>query len=148
VAAEDPFGADLATLRRDARERTLALLYEAEMKDVPATAVLDALDVVPDPMVVELVTGITDHVVELDARIDSLLRDDWRPERLPLVDRLVLRLAGYELDHRPGVPTGAVINEAVELAKRFGATDRSHTFVNGVLAAWGRPGARTGGAAG
>ena len=149
MAADDPFGADLATLRRDARERTLALLYEAEMKDMAPAAVLDDLDLVPDDMVVELVTGVGDHQVALDARIDSLLRDDWRPERIPLVDRLVLRLAGYELDHRD-VPVGAVINEAVELAKRFGGTDRSHTFVNGVLAAWsstGPQGVRGGGRA-
>jgi len=115
----------------------VALLYEAHMKEMPAGELLDGLEAPADPLTVELVRGIADHVDELDAHIDALLRHDWRPDRIALLDRIVLRLAGYELDHRPQVPKGAVINEAVELAKRFGATDQSHAFVNGVLSKWG-----------
>ena len=114
----------------------MAILYEAEMKGQPPVVVLDGLAVAPDQLTAELVTGVADHVAELDARIDGLLREDWRPDRVALLDRLVLRTAGYELDHRPEVPTGAIINEAVELAKQFGGTDRSYVFVNGVLSAW------------
>jgi transcription antitermination protein NusB len=133
----DPFGGDVPTVRREARERAVALLYEAHMKEVAPGDLVDGLDVPGDPLTVELVRGVADHVDQLDAHIDALLRDDWRPDRIALLDRIVLRIAGYELDHRPQVPKGAVINEAVELAKRFGATDQTPRFVNGVLAAWG-----------
>jgi N utilization substance protein B len=136
MATPDPFGGDVPTIRREARERAVALLYEAHMKEVPPGEVVAGLDVAADPLTVELVHGVADHAAELDARIDALLRHDWRPDRISVLDRIVLRVAGYELDHRPQVPVGAVINEAVELAKRFGATDRSPAFVNGVLAKW------------
>jgi N utilization substance protein B len=136
MATPDPFGGDVPTVRREARERAVALLYEAHMKDMAPDDLLAGLEVPPDPLTAELVRGVAEHGDELDRRIDALLRHDWRPDRIALLDRIVLQLAGYELDHRPQVPVGAVINEAVELAKRFGATDRSPAFVNGVLAKW------------
>ena len=69
---------------------------------------------------------------ELDALITRFARD-WRLERMPLIDLTVLRMAAFELVHRPDVPTAAAIAEAVALAKRF-STDNSGRFVNGVLA--------------
>jgi N utilization substance protein B len=137
MATPDPFGGDVPTLRREARERAVALLYEAHMKDMAPDDLLAGLEVPSHPLTAELVRGVAEHGDELDRRIDALLRHDWRPDRIALLDRIVLQLAGYELDHRPHVPVGAVINEAVELAKRFGATDQSPRFVNGVLSQWG-----------
>jgi N utilization substance protein B len=70
---------------------------------------------------------------DLDAVIAAHARG-WTMERMPTIDRNVLRIAAYELAERPDVPVAVVIDEAVELAKRF-STDDSGRFVNGVLAA-------------
>jgi N utilization substance protein B len=118
--------------RRAARERALGLLYEAATKGQPVSEVLAALPVPADAFAVELVTGVDDHRDELDALIARFARD-WRLERMPLIDLTVLRMAAFELVHRPDVPTAAILAEAVALAKRF-STDNSGRFVNGVLA--------------
>lgn len=78
-----------------------------------------------------LVAGTRDRLEE----IDSLIRaqtENWRLERMPPVDRNILRLAVYELLHEPDVPQLVVVDEAVELAKRFGS-EQSGRFVNGLL---------------
>ena len=127
--------------RRESRERALSLLYEAEVKDLVPTALLKELPVQPEPFVADLVEGVDAH----QARIDGLITRfaiDWTLDRMPAIDRNLLRLAVYELLERPDVPLGAVISEAVELAKRY-STDDSGRFVNGVLssvAAEVRPG--------
>ena len=118
--------------RRQARERALSLLYEAESKDVSAAAVLASLPVEPAPFAAELVAGVGEHVEELDKWISSYAKD-WTIDRMPALDRALLRMGIFELLHRPDVPTGAVISEAVELAQRF-STDESSRFVNGMLA--------------
>lgn len=122
--------------RHEARERAFHLLYEAEIKDVEGGEVLSTLPLDPDPFAVDLVEGVSAHAEE----IDGLIRDharNWQLERMPALDRAVLRLATYELAHRPDVPTGAVISEAVDLAKQY-STDDSGRFVNGVLSAIAR----------
>lgn len=119
--------------RSDARERALALLYEAESKDASPGEVLAGLPVPPAPMVAELVEGVEANRAELDALIAAHARN-WSLERMPAIDRNLLRLALYELKDRPDVPVAVVIDEAVELAKRF-STDDSGRFVNGMLSA-------------
>ena len=117
--------------RREARERALSLLYEAEVKELTPAALLADLPLQPEPFVTDLVEGVGAN----QARIDELIGRfaiDWTLERMPAVDRNLLRLAVYELLERRDVPLGAVISEAVELAKRF-STDESGRFVNGVL---------------
>ena len=119
--------------RREARERAFHLLYESEMKNEGSSDVLAALPLEPDTFAVELVMGVSQ---EGDV-IDSLIIDhahNWELDRMPALDRALLRLATYELAFRPDVPTGAVISEAVDLAKRY-STDDSGKFVNGVLSA-------------
>jgi N utilization substance protein B len=111
----------------------MSLLYEAEAKGLGPGAVLAALPVSPDPFVVELVDGVGRHRDEIDALI-SRFAIDWPLARMPAVDRNLLRLAVFELTRQPGTPVGVVIDEAVELAKRF-STDDSGRFVNGVLSA-------------
>ena len=118
--------------RRQARERALSLLYEAESKGVPPAVVLAALPVEPDAFAIEVVTGVGRHMDELDTWITGYAKD-WTIERMPALDRALLRMGIFELLHRPDVPTGAVISEAVELAQRF-STDESSRFVNGMLA--------------
>lgn len=79
----------------------------------------------------ELVLGVASHLEELDALI-ARHSEHWRLERMTVVDRNLLRLAIYELLHQPRIPPKVVINEAVEMAKRYG-TEASGGFVNGIL---------------
>ncbi|MGH9225099.1 MAG: transcription antitermination factor NusB [Acidimicrobiales bacterium] len=121
-----------APSRRQARERALSLLYEAETKDMSPADVVAALPVEPAPFAVELVAGVGRHGEEVDGYIRRFARG-WALERMPAIDRALLRMGVYELLHRPDVPTGAVLSEAVDLASRY-STDDSGRFVNGVLA--------------
>ena len=118
--------------RSDARERALYLLYEAESKGIaPADAL--ALQVLePDALTAELVAGVGEHRERLDAAIAARAKG-WTLDRMPVIDLNVLRIASFELAERPEVPVAVVLDEAVELAKRF-STDDSGRFVNGVLA--------------
>ncbi len=79
----------------------------------------------------QLVRGVAGSLVSLDERIQSA-STNWRLERMRPVDRNVLRLGVYELSQQPGVPRAVILDEAVELAKRYGS-DGSSAFVNGVL---------------
>jgi transcription antitermination protein NusB len=119
--------------RREARERALELLYEAEMKAQPVTALLADLPVQPDPLSAAIAEGVQSEVRDLDAQIARHLRSDWRLDRLPLLDLLVLRIGLWELMNGDA-PRAVVLTEAVELAKRY-AGEESGRFVNGLLAA-------------
>jgi len=130
--------------RSDARERALYVLYEADQKGVPGPTVLDGQVVPADELTSLLVRGVDTHRDRLDSSIAAkAAAAGWTLTRMPLLDLNVLRLAAFELGERPDVPVAVVIDEAVELAKRF-STDHSGRFVNGVLAALAvelRPGA-------
>ena len=122
----------LAQERRDARERALGLLYEAETKGLSGADVLGELPVAPDEFAVALVTAVDEH----HERIDALLTEHakgWTLARMPALDRAALRMGTAELITRADVPTAVVLNETVELASRF-STDDSGRFVNGLLA--------------
>jgi N utilization substance protein B len=118
--------------RHQARERALALLYEADVKGVPVGDVVSALPVPPDRLAADLLA-----VVDADGpAIDDLIGGaaiGWDLGRMAVVDRSVLRLAVAELRAHPEVPTAVILNEAVELATEY-STDDSGRFVNGVLA--------------
>lgn len=118
--------------RRESRERALGLLYEANAKGVSPDEVLDDLPVAPDDFAADLVSGVGQHLSQTDELLTRYSKG-WALARMPVVDRTLLRMGVYELLHRPDVPTGAVISEAVELAKRY-STDDSGRFVNGLLA--------------
>lgn len=127
--------------RSKARKRALDVLFEADAKDVPAASVLAetirrrAADGDPDlnPYTIELVEGVVANRSALDSALAASL-EDWTLERLPAVDREVLRLGAYEVLFRDDVPDGVAISEAVELARSL-STDESPAFVNGVLGA-------------
>lgn len=119
--------------RSKARKRAVDVLFEAEQRGVPAEQVLaqrherGSLN----PYVDTLVGGVVEH----QARIDELLRTysvDWPLERMPAVDRSVLRVAVFEMLWCDDVPDAVAIDEAVELVKDL-STDESPSFVNGVL---------------
>ncbi|MEY4338966.1 MAG: transcription antitermination protein NusB [Actinomycetota bacterium] len=119
--------------RSDARERALIMLYEAETKSISPVDVLEAQIATPDELTRTLVIGVDEHRVRLDEAIAAHSKG-WSLSRMPTIDRNVLRIAAFELLGRPEVPVAVVIDEAVELAKRF-STDDSGRFVNGVLSA-------------
>ncbi len=119
--------------RSDARERALYLLYEAHSKGIEPSATIDLQVIEPDELTKHLVVGVGDRVDELDDLIAQRAKG-WTLARMPVLDLNVMRLGTYELLERPHVPTAVVLNEAVELVKRF-STDDSGRFVNGVLAA-------------
>lgn len=119
--------------RHEARERAVHLLYESGIKGLPIEQVLAAQVLAPDEYADALVRGVVAHQDELDEVISRLVRG-WTIERMATLDVVVLRVACFELAHRPDVPRGVVLAEAVELAGRYG-TDESARFVNGVLAA-------------
>ena len=83
------------------------------------------------PFAAELALGTLSHLAELDPLIENASAR-WRLKRLAGVDRCVLRLSCFELCHMPNTPTSVIINEALELAKRFGA-EQAPSFINGVL---------------
>ena len=119
--------------RTDARERALILLYESESKAVPPSEVLATQISPADEMTTLLVKGVEANQPALDAAIAKQSKG-WTLQRMPSIDRNVLRIAAFELMGRPEVPVAVVLDEAVELAKRF-STDDSGRFVNGVLSA-------------
>ena len=122
--------------RSKARKRALDILFEAELRGLPVLELLaerQSRGEQPVPeYAAELVRGVAAH----RARIDSLISEnavDWTLERMPAVDRNVLRLGIYELLWAGDVPDGVAISEAVLLAQDL-STDASPAFVNGLLA--------------
>jgi transcription antitermination protein NusB len=124
--------------RRMARELALQALFSVEIGHRDPAEVLDEYlssfsESVHRIFVKDLVLGTLEHEGESDAAIGPLL-EGWSIERLPTIDRLLLRMGTFELRHHPETPRPVIINEAVELAKRF-STEDSGRFVNGVLSA-------------
>jgi N utilization substance protein B len=121
--------------RSKARKRAVDVLYEADVRGTDPVATLAERLAQADPPVpdysVELVEGVTGNIALLDQVLGEHA-EGWTVDRMPPVDRAVLRLALYELLVRDDVPDAVVIDEAVELAKAL-STDESPRFVNGVL---------------
>jgi transcription antitermination protein NusB len=122
--------------RSKARKRAVDVLYESDLRGTDAMATLRDRLVLADPPVNEFTVDLVEGVHGNQARIDQILTtysDGWTIDRMPGVDRAVLRLGVYELLYRDDAPDAVVIDEAVELAKSL-STDESPRFVNGVLA--------------
>ena len=122
--------------RSKARKRALDVLFEAEQRSVDVGEVLAGRLASADPPVNDYTVDLVEGVVAHGERIDELLTTyskDWSLDRMPAVDRAVLRLATFELLWRPDVPDAVVIDEAVALARSL-STDESPAFVNGLLA--------------
>ncbi|PDO10873.1 MAG: hypothetical protein BLM47_05050 [Candidatus Reconcilbacillus cellulovorans] len=139
--------------RRRAREIALQSLYSLEMNETePDRAIRFSMECgeeengsdagvgqeadgrVDSAYAERLVKGVMEHRAEIDRALGGYLKG-WRMERLSRVDRQALRLAAYELLHVDDVPPKVAINEAIELAKRYGG-EESGKFVNGVLGAF------------
>lgn len=135
--------------RRQAREMALQMLYQRELGDAEPTQLLREFDIhafraeTADAGASQraselalhyartLVEGSLAHQESID-RLVADQADNWRLERMPVVDRNILRLAVYEMRFQPDVPAVVVIDEAIELAKKFGSQE-SGRFVNGIL---------------
>jgi len=125
--------------RSKARKQTLDLLYEADIRGTAAIDILasrsdDGSDADARPIrefTRELIAGISAQKRKIDELI-STYAQGWDMDRLPTVDRNILRLAIYELIWTPDLPEGVVINEALELAKQL-STDESASYIHGVL---------------
>lgn len=126
--------------RHQARKRAVDLLFEAEARGLTAAEIADGRNALAEgdpevstlnPYTVTVAHGVTEHSAHIDDLISAHLQG-WTLERLPAVDRAVLRVAVWELLHADDVPEPVAVDEAVELAKSL-STDDSPGFVNGVL---------------
>lgn len=126
--------------RHQARKRAVDLLFEAEARGLTAADIADGRNAIAEgdpevstlnPYTVTVARGVTEHAAHVDDLISAHLQG-WTLERLPAVDRAILRVAVWELLHADDVPEPVAVDEAVELAKSL-STDDSPGFVNGVL---------------
>lgn len=125
--------------RRVSRELAMKLLYQFQLRDDDIHEQIDLflseierpLEVLEREYFLDVVQGVMDKREEIDGLIQNYARG-WSLERMPKVDLAIMRLAIYELRFRKDIPWNVSINEAVELAKKYGG-DQSKTFINGVL---------------
>ena len=124
--------------RTAARQSALQVLYTSEIKGTRPSDLLDSGLVLEDDgkslsdYAIGLIEGVDEKMLPIDVRLNST-SENWKLNRMPIVDRCILRLATYEMLFVDEVPVSVAINEAVELAKDFGGEDESPRFVNGVL---------------
>ncbi len=122
--------------RSKARKRALDILFEAEIRGEPVLELLAAREEQAAPPVpgyaAELVSGVHEHAGQIDALLAAHARG-WALDRMPAVDRNILRIGVYELLWGDDVPDAVAISEAVTLAGEL-STDDSSSFVNGLLA--------------
>lgn len=118
--------------RREAREKALQTLFQLENTELTLEdAISHVLDGNSDTFFEQLVLGTTEHLAQIDESLISNL-ENWSLNRLPKIERTVLRLAVYELLFMKDAPSKVIMNEAIELCKTFG-DEKSSKFVNGVL---------------
>ncbi len=125
--------------RRRARRQAIEICYQADVLGEHPAEVLETWEEVGRevaPFARELVAGVAERREELDRLIEAHA-EGWSLARMPALDRTILRVACYELLHRPDVPPAVAIDEAVEAAKEL-STEDSGRFVNGVLGAIAR----------
>ena len=122
--------------RSAARDLAFHLIFERAFRDESMEEIIadaeEARAIEEDEFAMALTNCVNDHLAEIDAEIDRY-SEKWKVNRLPKVSLTVLRLAIGEMLYFRDIPVAATINEAVELAKKFGR-DESPAFINGVLA--------------
>ena len=122
--------------RSKARRRALDILFEAEQREVSAMSAMTARREIADQIInlytVDLVEGVTAMAEQIDEYLQTYSQG-WTLERMPAVDRIILRIGAWELLFNDDVPDAVAIDEAVELVSGL-STDESPSFVNGLLA--------------
>lgn len=123
--------------RHESRQEAFCLLFEKTFTDQPIDDIIEGATETRDLKVSEftltLAKGTEEHLAELDALIESKLKN-WKLSRISKVSLAILRMAAFELQYVADVPMSVTINEAVELAKQYASED-DYAFVNGVLGA-------------
>ena len=121
--------------RRESRELAFVLLFEKSFSDTSLEEILEnageAREIVKDAFALSLAEGVIEHTDEIDTQITEFSHK-WSKDRLSRVALAILRLATYEMLWESSIPVSVSINEAVELAKRYGG-DTDAAFINGVL---------------
>ncbi|QDY91025.1 transcription antitermination factor NusB [Arthrobacter sp. UKPF54-2] len=121
--------------RGKARNRALDVLFEAEQRSTSAFDVLrsrrEQTDQIINPYTLEIVEGVVSHQSAIDEFLETYSQG-WSLERMPSVDRIILRIGTWELLYNDDVPDGVAVSEAVALAKTL-STDESPQFINGLL---------------
>ena len=120
--------------RRKARREAVVVLYQGDLLGLTPRAALErveATEPVADPYTRRLVLGVGEHIQAIDEVVSRHLAG-WTLGRLGSVERSILRVGAFELGWAPDVPTAVIVDEAVELARRFGG-EKSPAFVNGIL---------------
>ena len=121
--------------RGKARNRALDVLFEAEQRSVSPFDVIrsrrEKTDQVVNPYTVEIVEGVLSQQATIDEFLETYSQG-WSLERMPSVDRIILRIGTWELLYNDDVPDGVAVSEAVALAKTL-STDESPQFINGLL---------------
>lgn len=127
--------------RTKARKRALDILFQADVRgeELPVMLAVEAKRAASEPdrqaswlYARDIVDGVIDNRDAIDEQITTFAKD-WSLQRMPAVDRALLRIGAWEILYNDEVPTAVAIDEAVELAKEF-STDDSGSFVHGVLA--------------
>jgi transcription antitermination protein NusB len=122
------------TTRREARRTALDILYQADITDAPSNVVLTdwrEADQTVTPFAAELVLGVTEDLPAIDLLLEEH-SEGWTVARMTALDRTIMRVAVFELLHRPDVPTSVAISEAIEAATEL-SSDESRRYVNGIL---------------
>lgn len=124
--------------RRLARETALQAIYLCDVSKIGALEAyagvrerVPDLDEKSDLFAKSLVEGTAEHRGDLDRRIESVA-ENWELKRMAAVDRSILRLSAYELARNPDTPVGVIIDEAIEIAKKY-SSENSSRFINGLL---------------
>ena len=117
--------------RRQARELALQALFQVDNNEISVEEAIGHVTEEQDEFLTQLVKGTIEHKEEIDASLVAKL-ENWSLERLPKIERTVLRIAVYELLYTEDIPAKVVINEALEVCKVYG-DEKSSRFVNGVL---------------
>ncbi|WP_026550347.1 transcription antitermination factor NusB [Arthrobacter sp. Br18] len=121
--------------RSKARRRALDILFEAEQRSVTPLEVISArrekTDMIIADYSVDVVEGVLAHSEQIDEYL-STYSQGWTLDRMPAVDRMILRIGSWELLYNDDIPDGVAVSEAVELAKML-STDESPVFINGLL---------------
>lgn len=123
--------------RRKARELAVQMLYQYDLSGNKPDMIVETFEDLQKSkpntreFAVKIFRGTVDHIADLDVMIQAQA-DNWRLSRMAVVDRNIIRLSVYEFLHESDTPKLVVIDEAIEIAKKFG-NDKSPQFINGIL---------------
>ena len=123
--------------RRKARELALQMLYQHDLSGNASDAIIGTFEDLQKSkantreFATRIFQGTLDHLAEIDQMIVAQA-DNWRIERMAVVDRNIIRMSVYEFLHETDTPKLVIIDEAIEIAKKFG-TQKSSQFINGIL---------------